>query len=252
MTQKLCLSMLMVVIAWCQPAAARGSFTFPLQGVNLEIMNANPFLRNGVGGLPPLKTVKVVYYGVTHEEWKKPIKAVILNGCEGIGLSSGQATNCLDIPAWGAMSELEENYDKQRDYRCILYPNSPRIQQIFELHPKAKNIRLEKGEGLMRLIATVDEHGKITETSTLFKVGSDRRTLTEIHDGVAADGNATFGIGENRVGNNPTAQSGTNTPQAPNGQSVPQATNALDCASMAGWAEKAKCIANSAAAIGKQ
>lgn len=158
------------------------SLTLPLQGGDLEIMNANPFLKNGVGELPPIKIIKVKDVALTHEEWAKYIRGIYLNGCTS-GINSHLGLNestCLEIVTWGALHEYDVNYSKERHYYCALYPNTPRIQKIYEINPKVSNVKLDRWESLIRLIATVDEHGNVSKTSTLIKVNPDRRTAIEI------------------------------------------------------------------------
>lgn len=233
MTSKTLLAAVASMAVISNPLANAQALTFPLEGVGLEIMNANPFLRTGVGQLPPLKTKMVTYVGLQHEEWKEPIESVNLGECvrwiaKHLGLSSDRKPLCLKIGVRGAINKYEENYSKVRVYQGPLFTNTPRIQRIYDLNP---GVTFGPREGAMRLIATIDEQGKVTPASTLIKVGA-RGGLTEMGDGAAAGGSVI-------------PMDGGNSATTANPGQVQQPA-LLNCGSISNFVEKAKCFANAA------
>ena len=233
MTNKTLLAAVVSMAVISNHFANAQALTFPLEGVGLEIMNANPFLRTGVGQVPPLKTKMVTYVGLEHEKWKEPIASVTLVKCvlgiaKHLGLSSDRKPLCLEIGVRGAINKYEENYSKVRVYQGPLFTNTPRIQRIYDLNP---GVTFEMGEYAMRLIATIDEQGNVTPASTLIKVGSGGR-VTEMGDGAAAGGSVIPMDGGNRA---TTANPGQ-----------VQQPALLNCASISNFVEKAKCFANAA------
>ena len=131
-----------VLIVCSQTASAQG-FVFPLKGVALDVMNANPFLKEGVGDMPPLRSKKVQRVGYMDEEWDEPIAGVSLDECSymvhlHLGIGWDRRPLCVVIGIRGATHKYEEAYNNVRRYEAPLYPNTPRIQRVYSMNPGVK------------------------------------------------------------------------------------------------------------------
>jgi len=203
----------------------------PLSGVGAEVMKANPFLSNGVGPLPPVRENAGAESQSARRPgggWGDPIASVNLDPCpNGVRVHLGAAPDhrptCLRIEVRGASNIVDPNHAKRRTFEAALYPDSHKIQRIYETGIDPKLVRKSDADSrvsAMRLIASISVFGEVTESSVLLKVSND--------------------------GNKVEDASASAAPPAKPADAAAQTQGAAECNNILNMTERVKCLAKGA------